>query len=298
MPPKKASPNSRDKLNIPNSDTNHSSAVTDTDNEDFSNVSIRPRARKRQHDDDVSALMLEMRKSFEILKNQQNTIQESIKDIQSQNSDIIKSMDFISKQYEDMKDRLIKLESEKLSHLSYIQSLEIKVENLERSQKQTCIEIRNLPVQNNESKKDLLSVVKNIGAVTNIHIEDSHLSDIFRLSKKNGANKPIIANFSSILIKDKILAAVKAYNRNKNKLNTLHLKLEGEPKPVYISECLTDKTRKIFYSAREFSKKHGYKFCWTAHGKVFLRKSIGAQCHRIDTDKDLDYLLSSPSHKL
>ena len=295
MPPKKNSPNSKDKLTMQSTDTNHSSAITDTDNEELVNVTNRPRARKRHHDDEVAAFMLEIKKSFETFKNQQNLIQVTIKDIQTQNNDIIKSMDFISKQYEEIKDKMIKLETEKQSHLAYIQTLEMKLENLERSQKHTSVEIRNVPVQNNETKNDLLALVKNIGAATSVNIEDNQIRDVFRLNQKKGGNKAIIADFSSVPIKEKILASVKTYNRNHttNKLNTSHLNLNGEPKPVYISECLTQKARKIFHLARDFSNNNGYKFCWTAHGKIFLRKTIGGQSYRIDSENDLDRL-SSP----
>ncbi|CAG4962697.1 unnamed protein product [Parnassius apollo] len=136
------------------SDVNQSSAPpTDTDNES-SNVNNRNRnrPRKRQHDDDLTSFMVEIRKSIAILTKQQDTIQESIKDIKQQNTDIKESMDFISKQYEDMKNKLAKLELERKSHLAYIQGLEQKVENLERSQRQASIEIRNIPLHKKRIK--------------------------------------------------------------------------------------------------------------------------------------------------
>ncbi|CAG4958838.1 unnamed protein product [Parnassius apollo] len=164
----------------PKSDTNQSSAAataTDTDNDSSSNVASRPRGRKRQHDDEVYAFMSDMKQSFDTLKNQQVKILSSISDIQKQNGDIIKSMDFISKQYDEIKDRLCKMETERKTHLAYIQTLELKVENLERFQKQASIEIKNIPVKHNETKDDLLQIVNKVGLVTNTHIEDSLIRD-------------------------------------------------------------------------------------------------------------------------
>ncbi|CAG4954340.1 unnamed protein product [Parnassius apollo] len=85
----------------PKSGMNQSSAAataTDTDNDSSSNVASRPRGRKRQHDDEVYAFMSDMKQSFDTHENQQVKILRSISDIQKQNGDIIKSMDFISKQ--------------------------------------------------------------------------------------------------------------------------------------------------------------------------------------------------------
>lgn len=64
--------------------------------------------------------MSEMKKSLEAFKLQQNLIQESINRIQKPNIEIAKSMKFMEKHYEEMKD--------------YIQTLESKVEILKRSQ--------------------------------------------------------------------------------------------------------------------------------------------------------------------
>ncbi|CAH2087992.1 unnamed protein product [Euphydryas editha] len=290
MPPKKTSPISPPKKISRKSDTNY------TDYEDSNNQSSRSRGRVRQPDDEVSVFMAEIKKSFEIFKNQQNVIQITIKDVQNNNNDIIKSMDFISKQYEEMKDKLIKLETERRSHLAYIQSLEIKIDNLETSQKQTSIEIRNLPVQQTETKSDLLNLVKKIGMVTKINIDENNVRDIYRLNK----NKAVVAEFSSVLLKEKILNSIKNHNKiNKdNKLNTTHLQLRGENKPIYIGELLTQKAKRLFYLARDFKYKNGYEFCWTTHGKIFLRKSAGAQSHRIDSENDLNHLSSPAPPKL
>lgn len=281
------------------SDSNLSSAaITDTDNETSSNVTTRPRARKRQHDDDISAFMVELKKSFETLKMQQNTMQGTINEIQQQNADIIKSMDFLSQQYEDMKHRFTKMETERRTQLAYIQTLEAKVENLERSQKLASIEIRNIPVQKSETKDDLLTLVQKVGEATKTSIEESHIRDVFRLNADKGGNRTIVVDFSSVLLKERILKFVKTHNRtNKdNKLNTDHLHLGGQRKPIFIAECLTQKGRRLFHMAREFSKNNNYEFCWTAHGRVFLRKNVGASSHRIVDENDLAKL--QPDSKL
>lgn len=201
-------------------------------------------------------------------------------------------MDFIEKHYEEIKGKLISMETERRTHLAYIQTLEMKVENLERIQKQACIEIRNIPVQKTESKEDLLKIVTKVGLATKIVVDETHIRDIFRLNTDKGGNRPIIVDFFSVILQEKILTSVKNHSQTNqnNKLNTSHLALDGHPQPIYIAECLTQKARKLFYLAREFGKKNGYQFCWTAHGKIFLRQRVGAPSHRIDKESDLNKL--------
>jgi chromosome segregation ATPase len=134
-------------LQVTETDTYHSSApATDTENEE-AYITNRNRPRKRQHDDELAVFMTEMKNSIQTLTKQQDVIQESIANIQKQNNDIITSMDFISKQYEDMKNNLAKIESDRRSSLAYIQNLEQKLESLKRTQRQASIEIRNIPIQ-------------------------------------------------------------------------------------------------------------------------------------------------------
>lgn len=279
------------------SDGNQGSApVTDSDNETTNYVSSGPRNRNR-HDKEVAAAISAIKVSLAAFQVQQSKIQDSIDGIIQQNSEIMKSMEFISKQYEEMRTTLIEMETEKRSHLAYIQTLEAKVENLERSQKQASLEIRNVPIQKNETKDDLIKLVQKVGLVTEIRVDEIQIKDVFRLAADKKGNRPILVNFSSVLLKEKILTAVKTHNRKNqgNKFNTTQLQLGGQPHPIYIVESLTQNAKKIFYLAREFGKKNKFEFCWTAHGKVFLRQKAGAPSYRIDKESDFDKLHPKPA---
>lgn len=274
------------------SDKNQSSAqATDTENEG-SNVTTRQRPRRRQNEDEITVFMAQMKKSIETLTQQQDVLHESIRNIEKQNNDIISSMDFISKQYEDVKDKLSKMEIDRKNNLVYIQNLEQKVENLERAQRQASIEIRNIPVMKKESKQDLTQLVKKVGESVNICVEETQIRDVFRLKTKKENNQPIIVDFTTVTLKEKLLTSIKTYNKSRDtKLNTSDLKIDGQQRPVFVSEMLTQSARNLYFHTRQFSKEHGYKYCWTAHGKIFLRKEEGAPSRRIDAVADLSKLL-------
>ncbi|KAL4708006.1 hypothetical protein ACJJTC_010622 [Scirpophaga incertulas] len=63
--------------------------------------------------------------------------------------------------------------------------------------------------------------------------------------------------------------------------------LIGPSKPIFISENLTAKVKKLFYLSREFAKTHAYKFCWVTNGKIFLRKKENGTLSRIERESDL-----------
>ncbi|CAH2089918.1 unnamed protein product [Euphydryas editha] len=201
-------------------------------------------------------------------------------------------MDFISKQYEDVKDKLAKLDTDRKNNLIVIRNLEQKVENLERAQKQASIEIKNIPVIKKEAKEHLIQLVKKVGESVDCCVEENQIRDVFRLKTAKEYNRPVIVDFTTVTLKEKFLESFKKYNKSSdNKLNTSDLKIEGQRRPVFVSEMLTQSARKLYFHTRQFSKDHGYKYCWTAHGKVFLRKEEGAPTRRIDNEADLGKLL-------
>lgn len=219
-------------------------------------------------------------------------LQSSMAEIIAQNAEIRESITFTSKQYDDMMGKLQQFETERKANRSYIQQLEDRVDNLERMLFSTKLEIRNIPKQRNENKDDLCSIVVGVTNILETPIERQSIKDVFRVNNTDSRPTSIIVEFSSTTTKENILKKVRQFNnKNKsNKLNTTHLKLEGPPKPIYISEKLAPKAQRIFYHARNFAKQNGYKYCWTAFGRVYLRQDDGKQQFLIKSEADLNNL--------
>ncbi|KAF9420776.1 hypothetical protein HW555_003124 [Spodoptera exigua] len=179
-----------------------------------------------------------------------------------------------------------------------IQKLEEKIEFLERKNRSTSLEIRNIPIclqddKKFESKEDASLIVKTLAKAVEVDIQDCDIKDIYRIQTNREGSKPIIVELNSVLKKDKIVLGVKNYNRkkpNEDKLNTRHLNIPGPVKPVYISEALTPNAQKLFYAARQFARENGYMYCWTSHGSVFLRKAEGEPQTRIESAINLKLL--------
>ena len=159
---------------------------------------------------------------------------------------------------------------------------------LEQSSKSARMEIRNIPVKKGESKYDLASVVGSLSRAIDCPVEESDIRDVYRINTKLDSNKPIVVNFNSVLLRDKVLNAVKVHNkRSKDMLNTAQLKLEGPSQPIFTSESLTFSKKKLFFMARDFAKTHEFQYCWTSHGKIYVRKKEGDRFQRLDSEEDL-----------
>lgn len=272
------------------SDLDMPTAVVDLD------PNITKRKRKFDQVDDLNVIMSEMKNLFTKFEKEQNdkynALHASMIDIRELNASIKTSCEFVNGKYDDLLKEFNKLTSERKENLAYIQILEEKVENLERAQRSSCLELRNIPITLKETKEDLSKIVIDTGNSLNVSINTSDIRDVYRLNTKNEINKPIIVNFTTVITKEKVIKSIKSYNRtNKNnKFSTAKLYINGPDVPVYISEHLTSRAKRLFFLARDFSKTNGYSFCWTAHGKVFIRKKEGQTAHCINNESDLKSL--------
>lgn len=217
-------------------------------------------------------------------------IKTNIKEISTTNSEIEKSIDFISNRFDDIARKVETLEQASTINRQQIQVLEDKLENLQRNSSKATVEIRNVPAKDKETNDDLIPIIIKTGKALQMDIQPSEIRDAFRIPGKSDSNKTIIAEFSTVPRKIKFLQAARDFNGKRTKdekLNSGHLGLEGKKSPIFISEHLTSLSKKLFYLAREFSKINDYKYCWTSNGRVFIRKEDKSKQIIIKSEKCL-----------
>lgn len=216
-------------------------------------------------------------------------------DTQKTNADTLKSIEFLSQDYDCIKKSLQKLERENGEQRNYILELEKKVEDLQLSSRSSCIEIRNVPATEKETARDLMSIVLKTCETIKPSDNPPQLRDVYRLPGKKGSNRPIIAEFLTVPLKNKVLDACRTFNKglpSTEKLNTGHIGVPGEVKPVYIADHLPRTQRQLFFEARSFAKMNKYKFCWSQNGKIFLREREGMDAVVINSTAGLNKLLT------
>lgn len=263
---------------------------------DYENIPDTPfRIRRKRTEDvistnDLQNFMAEMRSLFVEFKTEQdikfNKMYTKMEEVLQQNSELRTSIEFLSTTCDSLKTQIDELQSERKNYLHQLQCMEDKLEIFERQSRSTCVEIRNIPLANSENKDSLIKTTICIGKKINISLEPQDIRDIFRINSKEQSRKTIIVDFNSVVTREKFVKMYKLYSQ-KQRLDTEFLKMDSTPTPIFISENLTTKMKKIFYLARDFAKTNGYRYCWISNGKVLLRKREGDKYIRINNENDL-----------
>lgn len=207
-----------------------------------------------------------------------NEVKTQNREIHKTNSEIEKSIEFMNQAYETMKNTVEKLEKERVEQRIYIMDLEKKVIDLQQNSRSSCFEIRNIPQTEKESIDDLTSIVLQTCNKLEVSVKQADLRDIYRMPGKKGSTRPIVAELVTVPQKNRVLQAARMFNKTRptiGKLNTTHIGLSGDTKPIYVADHLSSSLRKLFFEARKYATDNNYKFCWSNNNKIFLRKQEG-----------------------
>lgn len=264
------------------------------------NTNVNMGRLKRKRESDFDSFMEEVRDMFSKFASEHkarlDNLESTLSEIKIQNEAINLSISTLSDKYDELQKELQSFRQERKEQNSYIKLLENKIETLERQSCAVKLEIRNIPKMQNENKQALCEAVKKIGNTLKLQLQNSDIKDVYRPFAKTDVIKPIIVEFTSVLTKECILKNLKnlTLQEKKDRLNTSIFGLDSAQKPIFISECLTAKGRRLFFLARDFANSYGYAYCWTSYGKIYLRQKEGTPHIRIQEEADLAKLKVTP----
>jgi hypothetical protein len=259
-----------------------------------------PARKRKQHCDmeDVASLRNEIKMMMDSLKEDRNTqntkFHEAIEELRSQNMQIIKTnaniekiLEHTTSLYDNLQNKVDKISIEHNEAILKIEQLENQMEDMQRAQRITTLEVRNI---GETDHGNLSNIMSKIHSALQIPFAPEYIKNIKQIS--NGQNKLIIVEYQTTQHSKSVLKALKAYNimHKEDKFNTLNLDIAGEKKLVYISESLSPAARKLYYFARDLRKNYGYKYCWTGQGKVFVKKTDNSATIWIKTPKQIEDL--------
>lgn len=247
-----------------------------------------------QQIDISSQLDIFKREMKEMIAVQGRELRQTLKEIQQSNASIESSVGFLTAQNEEYRKKIEQMEVQAKKDREQITMLEDRVEDLQRGNRKTCFEIKNVPKTNNETRDDLIKMVACLSKSVGCKIETTDIKDIYRVhGKKENKNSPIIVETASTIQKTDILKQCKVYNtKNKDKLRAKNLGFtRNEETSIFVAEQLTAKAARLFYLARDLAKTKSYKFCWTSFGRVFLRRDESTPKIRIHTEAQIHNLL-------
>ncbi|KAJ8717005.1 hypothetical protein PYW08_005404 [Mythimna loreyi] len=258
---------------------------------------------KRMREEDLPAEFCkfkeEMKELFtSFITNQQTELKNitaNLKEINVTNSSIEASITSLMNQNEELKNKIMQLELQSKKDKDYIIVLEDKIEDLQRCSRKNYIEIKNVPKKSQETRQDLINMVLSLARNIDLELNKRDIKDIFRTQnkKKELNSPPIIVELDSFILKQDLLRGTKTFNiKNKFKLQTKHLGFTvNEEVPVFISEQLTPKNARLFFLARDLAKSKHYKFCWTASGRVFVKRDENAKVIPVRSESQVHSLL-------
>lgn len=125
------------------------------------------------------------------------------------------------------------------------------------------MEINGIPENRSENQcNTIIQLAKTVDTA----MADRDIQNVTRIAKMNKDSKrprSVIVKLRSIHNRDQLLAAVHKFNKSKiqqDKLNSTHLGLAGEAKPVYVAEHLTPANKSLHASTRKKAKEAVYSF--------------------------------------
>lgn len=260
-----------------------------------SNLNITKRIKRRLAvtPSNSDELIREFRAMYEKLHSQQESkfliLNASISSLIEQNTEIKKSIEFMSSQYDAVISKIETLEAENQKHKTYIKTLETKLNLLEKDSKSSSIELRNIPQLEPENKQSLSNTIKTLATVIDADpiIQESEIRNIYR-----SKTQAIIVEFTTTFRRESLIQKFHEYNKvkrqnNQRPLGTSALKISGPEKTVFLSEALTSKARRIYFLTRELVKNKKLFATWISYGRVFIRKEEGKPATRVNDESEL-----------
>lgn len=169
---------------------------------------------------------------------------------------------------------------------------QLKLELNERDQEALLsdLDIGCLPEEKGENVYHTVTV---LGIKLGIKIEEKDIVFAERVGPRSKSSvgesedgkkiRRIIVRFSRRHLRDELLHAA----RVRRNLNTTDMGLNGPSRRIYINERLTHVNRKLFYIAREESRKQNWKYVWTKRGRIFARQADSKQAFSIRCENDI-----------
>lgn len=197
-------------------------------------------------------------------------VDETISSLQHKYDDVKKDLD-------KKTDEINFLVSENRELKTIITGINTRMTQLEQHARASNVEIQCVPEFKSEN---LFKTVKQISNTINYNLNEADIHVCTRTAKQNRESvrpRSIVVKFGSPRIRDEFLASAIIFNKkavvNSEKLNSSHLGISGERRPIYVSEHLSPMMKNVHAAARAKAKSLQYKFVWIKGGVVYMRKN-------------------------
>ncbi|XP_046966926.1 uncharacterized protein LOC124534927 [Vanessa cardui] len=224
-------------------------------------------------------------KIIEELKEQNNSLKIQNTEILKSNDKIEKTLSHTTALYSDLKKSMEIMSENYNKAVTRIVFLEDQLEEIQRTQRATFIEI-NTPMK---EKEDVLQMITQLHSFIGLKLPVDDIRQCYRV--KTGNKNPIIVEYQDGHTRNKVLQMVRKFNKvSVDKINTSIFGEQDIKERIYVNESLTPKARKLHFLARQLKKSHGYRYNWISRGKIYVKKTDGdpaIQIKSLDQVEDL-----------
>ena len=252
-------------------------------------------------------------KSIESLLNEKLLpITNKIECLHNKVEEVVHSLSFLSNKYDELFNKVsvlednnkqlntenqrLKSESSNLSNVCA--SLKVAIDELEQYSRRDCLELRGIPSSRDENTDDI--VIK-VASLVNINIKKEDISVSHRI-RNSGIRGGSTVNSSSsrdmepaIIVKFIKRDVRDALYHSRSRLKDKSTKDIGFSRRaennIFIAENLTRKRKLLFNACLKFKKDHGFRFIWTQHGRILLRKDTESPAIHVKDENDLQGIL-------
>lgn len=236
----------------------------------------------------------------ELEKNIMCRLDTKLKEFTEQLEPIIKSVEFLSAQFETLNGKVLTLTSKtaKIDHLEceiiHLKEIikEVNDKNNQREQfdRLNNIEIHGVPTSKSEN---LLNIVENISQKVGFQIQKDDIDFIQRVRPWPTTTPKVVSTSTTttnIIVrllrrdcKDALLTAARRHRT----LTTADICLPGVASRIFLNDHLTPSNKLLLKKARDLKTTNHFQYLWTKNCNLFLRKNDGSPVMRISSEADL-----------
>ena len=238
-------------------------------------------------------------KQYQSLLTAVNKINSRLDALESEQTRVIDCLDFISndvdelkKEHEQLKVAVSKLENANNTRSAQDNALTNTVDRIEHEKNLKTLIVANIPASHH---KDTVKLVTNLAAKLDASILTGDIDSAFCIKSQTSTYRPplIMVKFTNTVSRDNLFNARK--NFKKHIITTQSVGF-WETDKIYMNEALTRSQRSLFYKARQTKSQTKWRYVWTYHGQVFMRKTVNDDPVKIASEKELDQLMASTTN--
>lgn len=200
-------------------------------------------------------------------------IDEIKKEFQTTTNNLTSELTELRTELLDKSNKIKSLETEQVRLRDELERIHAKVDTADRLARGRNVEIQCVPEGRNEN---VITLFQNLCKSISVNISENDIHACRRVAKTNSASKRprnIVVTLSSVRLRDSVLSAIHRFNKAKrDKLQSEHLGIKGEPIRIFVSEHLSLENKQLHAAARQIARTKNYKFVWVRNNKIYLRK--------------------------